>query len=252
VSNDDAIEIVQGRHPVVEQSLTQSKFVPNNTALNTSNSQIAIITGPNMAGKSTYIRQVALIVFLAHIGSFVPAKSCHIGLVDRIFSRIGSGDDLSRGSSTFMVEMSETANILNNMTGRSLVIVDEIGRGTSTYDGLSIAWAVVEYLATSATRTLFATHYHELTKLAESSQKIKNYKMSVQEWNDEIIFMREVIPGAADKSYGIHVARLAGLPLDVIFRSKEVLRELESEGNILKKTLIKKSNRDDDYQRTLL
>jgi DNA mismatch repair protein MutS len=189
---------------------------------------------------------------LAHIGSFVPAKNCHVGLVDRIFSRIGSGDDLSQGSSTFMVEMSETANILNNMTGRSLVVIDEIGRGTSTYDGLSIAWAVVEHIASSATRTLFATHYHELTKLTESSKKIKNYKMSVKEWNDEIIFMREVVPGAADKSYGIHVARLAGLPSNVITRSKEVLRELESEGNVLKKTLIRKSNRSDNWQTELL
>jgi DNA mismatch repair protein MutS len=252
VSDDDTIEIVHGRHPVVEQFLSQSRFVPNGTILNTSSNQIAIITGPNMAGKSTYIRQVALIVFLAHIGSFVPAKSCKIGIVDRIFSRIGSGDDLSSGNSTFMVEMSETANILNNMTGRSLVIFDEIGRGTSTYDGLSLAWAIVEYLSCSTTRTLFATHYHELTKLAESSKKIKNYKMSVKEWNDEIIFMREVIPGAADKSYGIHVARLAGIPGDVITRSKKILNELESEGNTLRRTLIKRSNKSDDYQGMLL
>ncbi|MDR1255803.1 MAG: DNA mismatch repair protein MutS [Puniceicoccales bacterium] len=252
ISSSDTIEIVQGRHPVVEQSLLQSRFVPNSTTLNANDNQIAIITGPNMAGKSTYIRQVALIVFLAHIGSFVPAKSCIIGVVDRIFSRIGSGDDLSQGNSTFMVEMNEMANILNNMTGRSLVIVDEIGRGTSTYDGLSIAWAVVEHLARSTTRTLFATHYHELTKLAESSKKIRNYKMSVKEWNEEIIFMREVVPGAADKSYGIHVARLAGLPLDVITRSKEILRELESEGNVLKKTLQKKFDKNDDFQGILL
>ncbi|MDR3274375.1 MAG: DNA mismatch repair protein MutS [Puniceicoccales bacterium] len=252
ISEGDTIEITQGRHPVVEQSLTQSRFVPNDTTLNTNNNQVAIITGPNMAGKSTYIRQVALIVFLAHIGSFVPAKSCSIGVVDRIFSRIGSGDDLSQGNSTFMVEMNEMANILNNMTGRSLVVVDEIGRGTSTYDGLSIAWAVVEHLAHSTTRTMFATHYHELTKLAEFSKKIKNYKMSVKEWNDEIIFMREVVPGAADKSYGIHVARLAGLPSDVIARSKEILHELESEGNTLKKTLAKKFNKNDDFQGMLL
>ncbi|MDR0679913.1 MAG: DNA mismatch repair protein MutS [Puniceicoccales bacterium] len=249
--DDDRIEIVHGRHPVVEQSLVQSRFVPNSTILNTNDNQVTVITGPNMAGKSTYIRQVALIVFLAHIGSFVPAKSCAIGVVDRIFSRIGSGDDLSQGNSTFMVEMNEMANILNNMTGRSLVIIDEIGRGTSTYDGLSIAWAVVEHLARSTTRTLFATHYHELTKLAESSKKIKNYKMSVKEWNDEIIFMREVVPGAADKSYGIHVARLAGLPANVINRSKEILRELESEGNTLRKTLTRKFDKSEDFQRVL-
>jgi DNA mismatch repair protein MutS len=252
MSESDAIEIEHGRHPVVERSLVGSRFVPNSTALNTSDNQIAIITGPNMAGKSTYIRQVALIVFLAHIGSFVPAKRCSIGVVDRIFARIGAGDDLSRGNSTFMVEMNETANILNNMTGRSLVIIDEIGRGTSTYDGLSIAWAVVECLAHSTTRTLFATHYHELTKLAEFSKKIRNYKMSVKEWNDEIIFMREVVPGAADKSYGIHVARLAGLPCGVISRAREVLRELESEGNVLGKTLVKKTAKHDDCQGILL
>jgi DNA mismatch repair protein MutS len=225
ISDGDEIEIERGRHPVVEQSLVRSRFVPNGTTLNTHNSQIAVITGPNMAGKSTYIRQVALIVFLAHIGSFVPAKSCSIGIVDRIFARVRSGDDLSHGNSTFMVEMNEMANILNNMTGRSLVIIDEIGRGTSTYDGLSIAWAVVECLARGTTRTLFATHYHELTKLAEFSKKIKNYKMSVKEWNDEIIFIREVVPGAADRSYGIHVARLAGLPLSVVARAREVLQK---------------------------
>jgi DNA mismatch repair protein MutS len=252
ISDGDEIEIERGRHPVVEQSLVRSRFVPNGTTLNTYNSQIAVITGPNMAGKSTYIRQVALIVFLAHIGSFVPAKSCSIGIVDRIFARVGSGDDLSHGNSTFMVEMNETANILNNMTGRSLVIIDEIGRGTSTYDGLSIAWAVVESLARSTTRTLFATHYHELTKLAEFSKKIKNYKMSVKEWNDEIIFMREVVPGAADRSYGIHVARLAGLPQSVVARAKEVLQKLESKGNVLGKTLVRKAAENGDYQRILL
>ncbi|MDE6432380.1 MAG: DNA mismatch repair protein MutS, partial [Opitutales bacterium] len=255
ISDDLKIEIIDGRHPVIEQSITNiggQKFVPNGTMLDDYENQIAIITGPNMAGKSTYIRQVALIVFLAHIGCWVPAKSCHIGLVDRIFARIGAGDDLSKGNSTFMIEMTETANILNNMTDRSLVIFDEIGRGTSTYDGLSIAWSVIEYVEKCCTRTLFATHYHELTKLAESSKKIKNYKTLVKEWNDEIIFLREVVPGSADRSYGIHVAKLAGLPKSVITRSKKILRELENESNTLNRTLNKKSKKFSDPQIELL
>lgn len=256
ISNDFSLEIKNGRHPVVEQNLQLStgicKFVPNDTTLNNITDQIMIITGPNMAGKSTYIRQIALITFLAHIGCWVPADSCKIGIVDRIFARVGAGDDLSQGNSTFMVEMTETANILNNMTDRSLVIIDEIGRGTSTYDGLSIAWSVVEYIEKRNTRTLFATHYHELTKLTEYSSKIKNYKMAVKEWNDEIIFLREVIPGAADKSYGIHVARLAGLPKFVLERSREILSELESEGNTLNSTLNKKRKKSSDSQIELL
>ncbi len=255
ISEDFVLEIKNGRHPVVEQNMQGigiCKFVPNNTILNDSDQQIALITGPNMAGKSTYIRQVALISFLAHIGCWVPAEACHVGLIDRIFARIGAGDDLSQGNSTFMVEMTETANILNNMTDSSLVIFDEIGRGTSTYDGLSIAWSVIEYIEKCRTRTLFATHYHELTKLAESSNKVKNYKMLVKEWNDEIIFLREVVPGAADRSYGIHVAKLAGLPQSIIKRSKEILSELENEGNTLNRTLNKKQKKSTDSQIELL
>ncbi len=256
ISNNFLLEIKNGRHPVVEQNLQSSngicKFVPNDTILDDSSHQINIITGPNMAGKSTYIRQVALIVFLAHTGCWVPASSCRIGLVDRIFARVGTGDDLSNGNSTFMVEMSETANILNNMSNRSLVILDEIGRGTSTYDGLSIAWSVIEYIEQYSTRTLFATHYHELTKLSERSNKIKNYQMLVKEWKDEIIFLREVVPGSADRSYGIHVAKLAGLPKSIITRSKEILTELENEGNNLKRTINKKRGNFPDYQIELL
>jgi DNA mismatch repair protein MutS len=193
-----------------------------------------------MAGKSTYIRQTALIVLLAQIGCFVPARKCGIGIVDRIFSRVGASDELAKGNSTFMVEMNETANILNNATSRSLIILDEIGRGTSTYDGLSIAWAVVEYLhgqGEKGPKTLFATHYHELTKLEGVLERLVNYRVAVKEWNDEIIFVRSIEKGAADKSYGIQVARLAGLPVEVIDRAKEVLGELESEGDVVKEHL---------------
>lgn len=248
LDESDVLIIEQGRHPVVEQMLRQDRrtfsssqrFVPNDTELSASEAQIALITGPNMAGKSTYIRQVALITLMAQIGSWVPAKRCHIGLVDRIFSRVGASDELARGNSTFMVEMNETANILNNATPRSLIILDEIGRGTSTYDGLSIAWAVIEYLhgeGDKGPRTLFATHYHEVTQLEKSLPRLRNYSVSVKEWNDDIIFVRQVVPGAADRSYGIQVARLAGLPASVIARAKVILEELETEGNILQKTL---------------
>jgi DNA mismatch repair protein MutS len=234
------LNITDGRHPVVEQMMKEERlglsgshtFVPNDTALACVDAHIALITGPNMAGKSTYIRQVALITLMAQIGSWVPAKACRIGLVDRIFSRVGASDDLARGNSTFMVEMNETANILNNATSRSLIILDEIGRGTSTYDGLSIAWAVVEHLHRSAEngpRTLFATHYQELTQLAKHLTRLRNYSVAVKEWNDEIVFVRRVIEGAADRSYGIQVARLAGLPLSVIDRAKTILAKLESE-----------------------
>ena len=186
--------------------------------------RLAIITGPNMAGKSTYIRQVALIVLMAQIGSFVPAASAKIGLVDRIFTRVGANDDLSRGQSTFMVEMNETANIVNNATERSLVILDEIGRGTSTFDGLSIAWSVAEFLHDKIkARTLFATHYHELTKLAEERSGVANFNVAVREWNEQIIFLRKIVPGGADKSYGIQVARLAGLPKEILDRAKDIL-----------------------------
>ncbi len=238
----DVLEIIDGRHPVVEQVLkspgaalargTSGAFVPNDTLLSSDDAQIALITGPNMAGKSTYIRQVALITLMARIGCWVPAKSCRVGLVDRIFSRVGASDDLARGNSTFMVEMNETANILNNASDHSLIILDEIGRGTSTYDGLSIAWAVVEHLHRSperGPRTLFATHYQELTQLEKHLPRLRNFSVAVKEWNDEIVFVRRVIPGAADRSYGIQVARLAGLPLSVIDRAKTILAKLESD-----------------------
>jgi len=235
------LEISDGRHPVVEQMLKDpanafissgTAFVPNDTMLSSDEVQIALITGPNMAGKSTYIRQVALITLLAQIGCWVPATRCRIGLVDRIFSRVGASDDLARGNSTFMVEMNETANILNNASDRSLIILDEIGRGTSTYDGLSIAWAVVEHLhngETQGPRTLFATHYQELTQLSRSLSRLKNFSVAVKEWNDDIVFVRRVVEGAADRSYGIQVARLAGLPVSVIDRAKSILAKLESD-----------------------
>ena len=211
------LRLKDARHPVLDQNLAEEKFVPNDTDLDGETLRLAIITGPNMAGKSTYIRQVALIVLLAQIGSFVPAASAQIGLVDRIFTRVGANDDLSRGQSTFMVEMNETANIVNNATERSLVILDEIGRGTSTFDGLSIAWSVAEFLHDKIrARTLFATHYHELTKLAEERSGVCNFNVAVREWNEQIIFLRKIVPGGADKSYGIQVARLAGLPQEIL------------------------------------
>ena len=220
--------IKDGRHPVLDQTLVDEKFVPNDTSLDGEDLRLAIITGPNMAGKSTYIRQVALIVLMAQIGSFVPAESAEIGLVDRIFTRVGANDDLARGQSTFMVEMNETSNIVNNATERSLVILDEIGRGTSTFDGLSIAWSVAEFLRDKIrARTLFATHYHELTKLAEDRPGVCNFNVAVREWNEQIIFLRKIIPGGADKSYGIHVARLAGLPKEILERAKDILAHLE-------------------------
>ena len=220
--------IKDGRHPVLDQTLVEEKFVPNDTSLDGENARLAIVTGPNMAGKSTYIRQVALIVLMAHIGGFVPAESAEIGLVDRIFTRVGASDDLARGQSTFMVEMNETSNIVNNATERSLVILDEIGRGTSTFDGLSIAWSVAEFLHDKIkARTLFATHYHELTKLAEDRPGVCNFNVAVREWNEQIIFLRKIVPGGADKSYGIHVARLAGLPKEILDRAKDILAHLE-------------------------
>src|SRR5213080_253092 len=225
--------IKDGRHPVLDQNLVEEKFVPNDTSLDGENLRLAIVTGPNMAGKSTYIRQVALIVLMAQIGSFVPAESAEIGLVDRIFTRVGASDDLARGQSTFMVEMNETSNIVNNATERSLVILDEIGRGTSTFDGLSIAWSVAEFLHDKIkARTLFATHYHELTKLSEERKGVCNFNVAVREWNDQIIFLRKIIPGGADKSYGIQVARLAGLPKEILDRAKEILSHLEKPDGI--------------------
>ncbi len=222
------LSIRDGRHPVLDQTLIEEKFVPNDTEIDGEKERLAIITGPNMAGKSTYIRQVALIVLMAQMGSFVPASSAQIGLVDRIFTRVGANDDLSRGQSTFMIEMNETANIVNNATARSLVILDEIGRGTSTFDGLSIAWSVAEFLHDKIkARTLFATHYHELTKLAEQRKGICNLNVAVREWNDQIIFLRKIVSGGADRSYGIQVARLAGLPKELLDRAREILAHLE-------------------------
>jgi DNA mismatch repair protein MutS len=228
ILDDDTLRIVEGRHPVIEQLSAEERFIPNDTLLDCEENQLLIITGPNMAGKSTYMRQVALITLMAQMGSFVPAREVQLGLVDRIFTRVGASDFLIRGQSTFMVEMNETANILNNATDRSLIILDEIGRGTSTFDGISIAWSVAEYIHTKLrARTLFATHYHELTELALTMDRVKNYTVAIREWNDQIIFLRKVIEGGADKSYGIQVARLAGLPQAVINRAKEVLANLE-------------------------
>jgi len=234
VINDGlTIDIKDGRHPVVEKLLPfGEKFVPNDTYLGDTGHQIIIITGPNMAGKSTYLRQVALIVLMAQIGSFVPAAKAHIGLVDKIFTRVGASDNLAGGESTFLVEMNETANILHNATAQSLVLLDEIGRGTSTYDGLSIAWAVVEYLHDNskvAARTLFATHYHELNELANRHPRVKNYNVLVKEWGDQVVFLRKIVEGGSDHSYGIQVAQLAGLPKPVIQRAKQVLATLEQQ-----------------------
>jgi len=269
VGDTGVLHIRDGRHPVLDQTLTDERFVPNDTQLDPLNEQIALITGPNMAGKSTYIRQVALLTLLAHTGAFIPATSARIDLVDRIFTRIGASDDLARGQSTFMVEMNETANILNNATRRSLVILDEIGRGTSTFDGLSLAWSIVEHLHHQVgAKTLFATHYHELTELGSRPEthgsmlgaqteatdsalptvpvdasalnsppstsssgphlpRVRNYHVVVREWNDQLVFLRKVHPGATDKSHGIQVARLAGVPKPVIERAKVILRVLE-------------------------
>ena len=231
-NEEDRIVIEEGRHPVVERLLPPGEpFIPNGVALDNEEHQILIITGPNMAGKSTYIRQVGLIVLLAQIGSFVPATSAKIGIVDRIFTRVGAQDNVAGGESTFLVEMNETANILNNATPKSLILLDEIGRGTSTFDGLSIAWAVAEYLHDNkrvCAKTLFATHYHELTELAIILPRVKNFNVAVKEWGDHIVFLRKIVPGGCDHSYGIQVARLAGLPQEVIQRAKEVLHNLEA------------------------
>jgi DNA mismatch repair protein MutS len=263
ISDEGVLQIRDGRHPVLEQQLVEERFVPNDTGLAGSRNaafrrqtqeqpgvlppedgvpsqfpQIALITGPNMAGKSTYIRQVALLTLLAHTGSFVPATEARIDLVDRIFTRIGASDDLSRGQSTFMVEMTETANILNNATPRSLIVLDEIGRGTSTFDGLSLAWSIVEFLHNQVgAKTLFATHYHELTELAARLPRIKNFNVAVREWHDQIVFLRKIVEGGTDKSYGIQVARLAGVPKEVLERAKQILGNLEEseltpEGNV--------------------
>ena len=226
------IDIRDGRHPVIEKTVTDEDFVPNDVYLDGKKQQLLIITGPNMAGKSTILRQTALIVLMAQMGSFVPASKAEIGLVDRIFTRVGASDDLTKGQSTFMVEMNETANILRHSTPRSLVVLDEIGRGTSTYDGLSIAWAVAEALHDSdgqGIRTLFATHYHELTELVASKSKVRNYNIAVKEWNNRIIFLRKLVPGGTSRSYGIEVARIAGVPEDILTRAKQILEKLEGE-----------------------
>jgi DNA mismatch repair protein MutS len=241
IGDEGILSIRNGRHPVLEQNLSEERFVPNDTHLDPA-VQIALITGPNMAGKSTYIRQVALLTLLAHTGSFIPADQARIDLVDRIFTRIGASDDLGRGQSTFMVEMCETANILNNASSRSLIVLDEIGRGTSTFDGLSLAWSIVEHLHNQVgAKTLFATHYHELTELAGRLPRLKNFNVAVREWHDQVVFLRRIVEGGTDKSYGIQVARLAGVPGTVLERAKEILRNLEEseltpEGNVRQMT----------------
>ncbi len=241
IGDEGLLHLRDGRHPVLEQNLMEERFVPNDTRLD-AETRIALITGPNMAGKSTYIRQVALLTLLAHTGSFLPAAEARIDLVDRIFTRIGASDDLARGQSTFMVEMCETANIVNNATPRSLIILDEIGRGTSTFDGLSLAWSIVEHLHNQVgAKTLFATHYHELTELAGRLPRLRNFNVAVREWHDQIVFLRKILEGGTDKSYGIQVARLAGVPKPVLERAKEILRNLEEseltpEGNVRQHT----------------
>jgi DNA mismatch repair protein MutS len=232
VNDSDEISITEGRHPVIEKTLPPGRFVPNDIHLDQENDEVLIITGPNMAGKSTVLRQTALIVLLAQMGSFVPAENASIGVVDRIFTRVGAMDDLRRGQSTFMVEMNETANILNNATPRSLVILDEIGRGTSTFDGLAIAWAVAEDLVSKdgkGVKTLFATHYHELVELAMTRKRVKNYNIAVREWNDTIIFLHKLMKGGTNRSYGIQVAALAGVPAEVVSRATEILKNIEKD-----------------------
>ena len=245
------LDIKDGRHPVVEKMIDHDMFVANDTFLDQKDHRISIITGPNMAGKSTYMRQTALIVLMAQIGSFVPAKEANIGIVDRIFTRVGASDDLASGQSTFMVEMSEVANILRNATKKSLLILDEIGRGTSTFDGLSIAWAVVEYISNPkllGAKALFATHYHELTELEGKLASVNNYCIAVKEQGDDIIFLRKIIKGGADKSYGIQVARLAGIPELVIERAKEIVSELSDHDIATKVKGIQVSKKLEEYQ----
>ena len=244
VDDSDALEIVDGRHPIIEQLPDAEPFVPNSARLNTTTDQILLITGPNMAGKSTFIRQVAMLAVMAQMGSFVPASRMRLGVIDRIFTRIGAGDDLARGRSTFLVEMQETANILNNATPKSLIVLDEIGRGTSTFDGISIAWSVAEYLhgkKSVKAKTLFATHYHELTDLANRFPGVKNYTVKVKEEGSRIVFLRRIVPGVAEKSFGIHVGALAGLPTEVVERAKTILESLEaSELDVSKPRIVRK------------
>ena len=236
VDDSGVIEIHDGRHPVVERVLKDALFVPNDTYMGEKENRVAIITGPNMAGKSTYMRQVALITLMAQIGSFVPARAARIGVVDRIFTRIGASDDLAGGQSTFMVEMSEVAEILRQATAHSLLILDEIGRGTSTFDGMSIARAVLEFCADRkrlGAKTLFATHYHELTELEGTLAGVKNYNIAIKKRGEDLVFLRKIIPGGADRSYGIEVAKLAGLPKEVVSRAKKILEELEAGGSYI-------------------
>src|SRR5204862_776012 len=232
VHDGDQMIVVDARHPVVERRTASSgePFEPNDVTLNGTTHQLVILTGPNMGGKSTYLRQTALLCLMAQAGSFVPAREAKIPVVDRIFARVGASDNIARGQSTFMVEMQETSNILHQATARSLVVLDEIGRGTATFDGLSIAWAVAEHLATNARarpKTLFATHYHELTDLADATPGVVNFHVAVREWKDDIVFLRKIVPGRSDRSYGIQVARLAGLPASVIDRARQILAALE-------------------------
>ncbi len=239
ISDNGKIEITDGRHPVVEKMSKNSMFVPNDTLLNNDDDRMIIITGPNMAGKSTYMRQVALITLMAQIGSFCPAKSAKIGIVDKIFTRVGASDDISSGQSTFMLEMTEVSHILKNATSKSLIILDEIGRGTSTFDGLSIAWAVVEYIQNKhkiGAKTLFATHYHELTELEEELDGVKNYRIAVKKRGDDITFLRKIVRGGADDSYGIEVAALAGVPKEVINGAKKILKKIENDEIVVEHT----------------
>ena len=235
ISEEDVLDIKQGRHPVIERQMAIGEdYIPNDLYLDNDKQQIIIVTGPNMAGKSALLRQTALITLLAQIGCFVPAESAIIGLVDKIFTRVGASDNISAGESTFMVEMTEAANILNNLSGHSLVLFDELGRGTSTYDGMSIAWAIVEYIheyAKGRARTLFATHYHELNEMEKSFPRIKNFNVSVREIDGKVIFMRKLMPGGSEHSFGIHVAQLAGMPKSIVKRSEQILKKLEAGNN---------------------
>lgn len=246
VDDSGILDIKGGRHPVIEKMIDTGSFVDNDTYLDKKDDRVAIITGPNMAGKSTYMRQVALITLMAQIGCFVPATSARIGVVDKIFTRVGASDDLSMGQSTFMVEMMEVATILREATPNSLVILDEIGRGTSTYDGLSIAWAVVEHVANKekcGAKTLFATHYHELTELENKIEGVKNYSIAVKEKGEDVIFLRKIVPGGTDESYGIHVAKLAGVPQAVVKRSNEILKSLERKSMLGSKNVEKENKK---------
>jgi len=254
INTDGRLVIEDGRHPVIEKMIAAERFVPNTVIMDNHENQILMITGPNMAGKSTVLRQVAILVLMSQMGSFVPAKKAIISVTDRIFTRVGALDNLSQGQSTFMVEMQETANILNNATSESLVILDEIGRGTSTFDGISIAWAVAEYLHDlkgKGVKTLFATHYHELTDLALIKTKIKNYNIAVKEWNDEIIFLRKLVEGGTNRSYGIQVAGLAGIPEGVITRAKEILSDMECKKISLQNTKFKTAVQEPDFNTTM-